>query len=139
MDDRKIKSFKTFNKIMVNGILWFAAGILAYLAVDNCLRALQNDEGAELIIEVIMHLIMLGSAVLLVKASFDLRAMSYKGVKEILIAGMIATAIFIIELIAVDWLGGYREITFIYPLISFCWTIGVCRYYTLFQDKFTAY
>ena len=140
MSEKKIRNFNLFNKIMVNGLLWLVAAMLAFMALDNIVCAYQNDGmGVEFVIELIMQLVLLGSAALLVKASFDLRQKRIKGAGEIMTAGFLATVIFIIELLAVNSLGGYREITFFYPLFTVCWPIGVYRYYMKFRDEMTGY
>ena len=139
MNEKKIRNFKRFNRIMVYGILWLLAAALAYIAGNNIICAIQNYRGKEFgfYVEILMQLVLLASAVLLVKAAIDLKNLKLRGAREILIAGLMATVIFIIELLAVDVLGGYEEIDFFYPLFSFCWSVGVFRYYMMFRDQLT--
>ena len=138
MSEKRTKSFDFFNK-MIYFALWAFAGMLAFTAVRNIVYAKMNDPTGEFIIELLIQLILLGSAVLLIKARFDLKKRSIKGAREILIAGMMATLVFIIELMTVEVLGGFVEINFFYPLLAMALSISAFRYYMMNKDEFIDY
>ena len=136
VNGKKTKAFEFFNKMMIYGFLWIFAAMLAFTAVRNIVYAKMNDTAGEFIIELLIQLILLGSAVLLIKAGFDLKNRNISGAKEILIAGLMATFVFIIELLTVDVLGGFVEINFFYPLLSLALSFSVFRYYKMHEALF---
>ena len=139
MNEKSAKTFHFFNKMMIYFALWIFGGMLAFMAIRNIVYAKMNDPMGEFIIELLIQLILLGSAVLLIKARFDLKNRSIKGAREILIAGLMATLVFIIELMTVEVLGGFVEIDFFYPLLAMALSISAFRYYMMNRDEFIDY
>ena len=81
--------------------------------------------------------LLFASAILLVKARFDLKKMRILGVKELLIAGLaVAVAFFIDWRIDYEY-GSMVEHTFMYPMIAAFWSIYFYSYYMTFSNKLT--
>ena len=137
MNGKSAKTFDFFHKMMIYFALCVFAGMLAFMALRNIVYAKMNDSTNEFIIELLIQLILLGSAVLLIAARFDLQNGSISGAKKILIAGLMATLVFIIELMTVDVLGGFVEINFFYPLLAMALSISTYRYYMMNMEKLT--
>ena len=135
MNGKSAKGFDFFHKMMIYFALWVYAGMLAFTAIRNIVYAKMNDPTSEFIIELLIQLILLGSAILLIKARFDLKNGDIGGARKILIAGLMATLVFIIELMTVDVLGGFVEINFFYPLLAMALSISTYRYYMMNMEK----
>ena len=135
MIDRNAKAFESFNNAMVKVILWLFAAVLVFIGGHNIYMA--NMNGAPLTAVIIAAVLLFGSAILLIKARFDLKNREIRGATEILIAGFIIAAAFLIDLLAVwpDY-GSVLENSFLYPLIAACWSIGIYRYYRMNADIF---
>lgn len=137
MNGKSARTFDFFHKMMIYFALWVFAGMLAFTAVRNIMYAKMNDPTGEFIIELLIQLILLGSAVLLIAARFDLKNGSISGARKTLTAGLMATLVFIIELMTVDVLGGFVEINFFYPLLAMALSISTYRYYMMNREKLT--
>lgn len=137
MNGKSAKTFDFFHKMMIYFALWVFAGMLVFIALRNIVYAKMNDSTNEFIIELLIQMILLGSAVLLIVARFDLKNGSISGARKILIAGLMATLVFIIELMTVDVLGGFVEINFFYPLLAMALSISTYRYYMMNREKLT--
>jgi heme/copper-type cytochrome/quinol oxidase subunit 3 len=135
MTDRNAKTFKSFHKVMVNFILWLFAAAPVIIGGLNIYNA--NMNGAPMTAVIIAAVLLFGSSILLVKARFDLKNGEIRGATEILIAGFIIAAAFLIDWLAVwpDY-GSVVENSFLYPLIAACWGISIYRYYMMHRDEF---
>ena len=149
---KKEKTFERFHKITINGLLWVIPvmlvkitinGLLWVIPVMLVLTAARNLDwgyqdgigGYPLVI--ISSIILFASAILLVKARFDLKKMRILGVKELLIAGLaVAVAFFIDWRIDYEY-GSMVEHTFMYPMIAAFWSIYFYSYYMTFSNKLT--
>ena len=134
MDNRNEKTFETFHKAIVNVVLWLCAAILAFISIRNIMYGIE-DNVDPLALVIIDQIILFGSAILLVKARFDLAKRKLIGAKEILIAGLAAAVAFFCDWRIWDVEGELLESSFLFPLLSACWSIAVYRYYMLNRDR----
>ena len=135
-NEKKEKTFRTFHKLMTNLFLWVFPVILVLTGVRN-LDCGYQDRIPGYFLVIITAVILFASAVLLIKARFDLKNMKKIGMKELLIAGLAAAVAFFI-----DWridceVGSLLENSVLYPLLAACWSIGIYRYYKLHEDLFS--
>ena len=136
INGKKERTFERFHKIMINGLLWVFPVMLVLTGIRNLDYGYQDSIPGYFLV-IITAIILFASAILLIKARFDLKKMKKSGVKELLIAGIaVAVAFFI------DWridceFGSMLEHKFTYPLLAAFWSIAIYRYYMLFSDKLT--
>lgn len=133
---KKEKTFERFHKITINGLLWVIPVMLVLTAARNLDWGYQDGIGGYPLV-IISSIILFASAILLVKARFDLKKMRILGVKELLIAGLaVAVAFFIDWRIDYEY-GSMVEHTFMYPMIAAFWSIYFYSYYMTFSNKLT--
>ena len=128
------KSFEGFHKAMVNFVLWISAAGLVFVGARN-LMYLFDDGVSPFVPILIAQIVLFGSAILLVKARFDLRNQNILGAKEILAAGLMAAAAFLYDWRVWEVNGELLESSFLFPLLAACWGIAIYRYYKLNEGK----
>ena len=122
-----------YHKFMVNFAMWVIGIGMILVAARNIWYADMDALGPMWLI-VAVQIILAACGVVIIKARFDLAKMLEIGVRESLIACLVAAvAAFVNWRIWVDQ-GSLFEKSFLNAVLAACWGIGIYRYYKMYDD-----